>query len=181
VWHALLRDTRFFERLYVLDCDLAERARIQGCPCGGRLHRAAYARKPRGGTADLARDVDLRLSFCCDRDGCRRRTTPPSLRFLGRRVYFGVVVVLVTAMAHGVTPRRAAELREMLGVDRRTLSRWRLWWRERFPSSSFWRESRARFVPSVSGGGLPGTLLDCFAPHREPDGVVSLLRFLAPF
>ena len=34
--HALLRDTRFFELLYALDSDLADRARIQGCPCGGR-------------------------------------------------------------------------------------------------------------------------------------------------
>jgi hypothetical protein len=101
------------------------------------------------------------------------------LRFLGRRVYFGVVVVLVTAMAHGVTARRAAELRAELGVDRRTLARWRHWWQEHFPTSPFWREHRARFSPPVSADGLPGVLLDRFAPGGERDGVLSLLRFLA--
>ena len=177
--HALLRDARFFELLYTLDLDLADQARMVGCPCGGRLHRANYLRKPRGGPAGLSPDRERRLSFCCDRDGCRLRTTPPSLRFLGRRVYFGVVVVLVTAMAHGVTPRRATELRAELGVDRRTLARWRHWWQEHLPTSSFWREHRARFSPPVSADGLPGVLLDRFAPGGERDGVLSLLRFLA--
>ncbi len=180
MWHALLRDTRFFELLYTLDLDLAAQARIQGCPCGGRLHQAHYLRKPRGGPGGLSAERERRLSFCCDRDGCRCRTTPPSLRFLGRRVYFGAVVVLVTAMAHGTTPRRAAELRAQLGIDRRTLARWRHWWQERFPTSSFWREHRARFSPPVSADGLARALLDRFAPEGKPDGVVALLRLLAP-
>ena len=180
MWHAFLRDTRFFELLYTLDLDLADQARIQGCPCGGRLHQANYLRKPRGGPGGLSPDRERRLSFCCNRDGCRCRATPPSLRFLGRRVYFGVVVVLVTAMAHGTTPRRAAELHAELGVDRRTLARWQRWWREHFPASRFWRGQRARLSPALSDDGLPGTLLDRFAPQGEQDGIVSLLRFLAP-
>ena len=106
MWHALLRDTRFFALLTTLDQDLAEQTRTEGCPCGGRLHRADYPRKPRGGPADLSPEQERRLSFCCEREGCRRRRTPPSLRFLGRRVYFGAVVVVVTSLAHGVTPRR---------------------------------------------------------------------------
>ena len=180
MWHALLRDTRFFALLTTLDHDLAEQARTQGCPCGGRLHRADYPRKPRGGPTDLSSDQERRLSFCCDRDGCRRRRTPPSLRFLGRRVYFGAVVVVVTALTQGVTPRRAAELRTELGIDRRTLARWRRWWQQQFPASRFWREHRARFSPPVLADGLPSTLLERFASEREPGGVVSLLRFLAP-
>jgi hypothetical protein len=95
-------------------------------------------------------------------------------------VYFGVVVVLLTAMAHGTTPRRAAELRAQLGIDRRTLARWRHWWQEHFPTSSFWRENRARFSPPVSADGLARALLDRFAPEGESGGVVSLLCFLAP-
>jgi hypothetical protein len=38
-----------------------------------------------------------RFSFCCDRDGCRNRATPPSVRFLGRKVYLGAVVMLISA------------------------------------------------------------------------------------
>jgi hypothetical protein len=83
-------------------------------------------------------------------------------------------------MAHGTTPRRAAELRAQLGIDRRTLARWRHWWQEHFPTSSFWREHRARFSPPVPADGLARALLDRFAPEGKPDGVVSLLRLLAP-
>jgi hypothetical protein len=180
VCHAVLRDTRFFDLLYRLDRDLADQARTPGCACGGRLDQAHYPRKPRGGPADLSPEQERRFSFCCARDGCRCRTTPPSLRFLGRRVYFGVVVVLVTAMVHGATPRRAAELRTQLGIDRRTLVRWRQWWQEHFPALRFWREHGARLSPPILAEALPGALLDRFAPEQEPAGVVSLLRFLAP-
>ncbi len=75
-----------------------------------------------------ARNGTLRFSLCCAREGCRRRHTPPSVRFMGRRVYAGLVVVLVSAMIHGLKPERVQLLREALGIDRRTLERWRQWW-----------------------------------------------------
>jgi hypothetical protein len=180
VWHDLLRDPRFFDLLYRFDQDLADQAQAQGCPCGGRLDRADYPRKPRGGPTDLSPDQELRRSFCCHRDGCRSRTTPPSLRFLGRRVYLGVAMILLTAMTHSASPGRVSALRADLGVDRRTLARWQRWWREDFPASRFWREHRSRLSPALSAEGMPGTLLDRFAPQREPNEIVSLLRFLAP-
>jgi len=37
----------------------------------------------------------LSRPFCCAVDGCRSRATPPSLRFLGRKVYLAAIVVLV--------------------------------------------------------------------------------------
>jgi hypothetical protein len=87
----LFADARLYDYLLVLDRELSERARHAGCPrCAGRLHSASYPRKPRGGPRGAhAR----RFSLCCAR--CRKRVTPPSVRFLGRRVYYGVVVVLV--------------------------------------------------------------------------------------
>lgn len=177
----ILQDARFYEALHRCDVELAQLARDAGCrDCGAVLHSARYPRKPRGGPPGLAAQFEYRLSFCCARDGCRRRTTPPSLLFAQRRVYFSVVIVLLCAMTQGVTPRRARQLRTQLGVDRRTLVRWQRWWREHFPASRFWREQRARLSPVLSGEGLPGTLLDRFAPKREPDGIVSLLHFLAP-
>jgi len=180
VCHALLRDTRFFELLSAIDRDLAEQTRSQGCPCGGRLHQANYARKPRGGPVGLAPGGDLRRSFCCDRDGCRRRTMPPSLRFLSRRVYFAAVVVLLTTLTHGITPRRASALREQVGVDRRTLARWRTWWRHGFSASAFWREHRGRLLAPIAAADLPAALVERFAPRGRPDELVDLLRFLAP-
>ena len=120
-----------------------------------------------------------RLSFCCAADGCRRRTTPPSVRYLGRRVYLGAVVVLVTAMLGGITATRAAQLREWLGVNVRTLKRWRVWWRETFVASPFWRGAQGRFMPPVAIEALPASLLARFA-GEERTRLRSALAFLAP-
>jgi hypothetical protein len=96
--------------------------------------------KPRG-LSDSADPPSRRHSFCCET--CRRRTTPASVRFLGRRVYTGTVVVLVSAMDEGVTNRRIEELGGVLGVHRRTLQRWRHWWRTVFAATPFWSTARA--------------------------------------
>ena len=79
----LLGDATLYEILQRVDEDLAAQARVAGCTCGGRLHSAVYPRKPRGGPAGLGTGYETRLSYCCAAEGCRRRTTPPSVRFLG--------------------------------------------------------------------------------------------------
>src|SRR6266568_3714215 len=76
------------------DDDLAEQARQSGCGCGGKLHSARYPRKPRGVPEELQEDYSRRRSFCCAEEGCRKRTTPASFRFLSRRVYVAAVVIL---------------------------------------------------------------------------------------
>jgi transposase-like protein len=58
--------------------------------------------------------------------------TPSSLRFLGPKVYLATAVTLVTAMQQGVTAARVQRLSADLGIDRRTLGRWRKWWLETF-------------------------------------------------
>jgi hypothetical protein len=179
MWHALLRDTRLYDLLYRLDEDLAARARGEGCGCGGVLHGARYPRKPRGGPPELGPEHGRRLSFCCAREGCRRRKTPPSVRFLGRRVYFGAVVVLVSALRDGLSARRVRELHALLGVDARTLRRWRQWWRHAFVASRFWKVARSRFVPPVAEGALPRSLLERFE-GTPPQPLVAALRFVTP-
>jgi hypothetical protein len=180
VCHRLLIDARFCAFQTKFDEDLAERARAAGCPeCGGRLHSARYPRKPRGATGALPDEHSWRLSFCCSTNGCRRRNTPPSIRFLGRRVYFGAVVVLATAMQQGVTPTRARRLEELFGVSPRTLARWREWWRTTFAESAFWKVRRAFFSPTVDAAKSPIALLERFGIHEEPR-LIALLRFLAP-
>ena len=104
-----LADARLYEVLARIDADLAETTRQAGCRlCGDVLHSARFPRKPRGGPAGLPADYDRRHSFCCAGDDCRKRRTPPSVRFLGRKVYLGAVVVLATALRHGPTRTRAA-------------------------------------------------------------------------
>lgn len=179
--HRLLRDARVYGVLFRIDQDFARKARSQGCGCGGRLHSARYRRKPRCGL-DLEKvdpDYGWRFSFCCDQDGCRRRTTPPSVRFLGRRVYLGAVVLLIAALTEGATPTRLRRLCRLVGdVSLRTIERWRRWWRETFAKSRVWQETKARFVPAVEPSGLPASLLDRF--KATGGGVVAVLEILAP-
>jgi hypothetical protein len=149
-----LADQRLHQLLEKVDADLAQEACQQGClHCHGKLHRADFDRKPRGGP-----QWDRRLSFCCAQEDCRRRRTPESVRFLGRRVYAGLVVVLVTVMIHGLKPARVRRIRETLQIDWRTLKRWRQWWLDNFVRSSFWKAARARFMPLVCEQRLPLSL-----------------------
>ena len=162
-----------------VDFDLSEKVRQGGCLVCllGKLHSAKYKRKPRSGDKEC--EELYRHSFCCDQDGCRKRHTPPSVRFLGRRIYYGVVVVLVSAAHHGLTPERMRVLREALGIDRRTLERWRQWWLETFVQSSFWKLARARFMPLICEQTLPLSLSRAFGLDR-PGQLLELLKFLSP-
>jgi len=180
-WRNLLKDPNFFLMLLRLDQDRSEEVRAARCPyCGSKLHYARYTRKPRGAPAGLPAAYDRRESLCCSADGCRRRVLPPSLRFFGRRVYLGPVFVLVSAMINGITEKRAAELYELVGVTKRTLARWRKWWRKTFPRTVFWQGSRARFMPPPDESLLPASLLECFRQPGESESIVAVLRFLAP-
>ncbi len=179
--HHLLRNASFWLFLLSADEKLAEDARMEGCPCGGRLHCANYLRKPAGGPRDLPKQCRLRFSFCCDRDGCRKRMMPPSVRFLGQKVYLGAVVVLVAAMRQGPSPRRVRELSRLFGADRRTINRWQVFWREHFPETSFWKIARARFVPAIDVAVLPRALLDALVgTDGDREDWKRLLVFLSP-
>jgi len=178
LWHELLHDASFYAFLLEADRDLAAQARERGClRCGGRLDSARYRRKPRGAPVELPAGWDRRESFCCD--DCRKRVTPPSLRYLGRRVYAAMVVVLAWVLRQGVTPWRAERLRELVGVHRRTLARWRAWWVERFVQTELWRAKRGRFLPPVAEDELPSSLLERFSGELR-ERLASMLRFILP-
>jgi hypothetical protein len=180
VYQALLADVGFHQLLLNFDHDMADTAREQGCPCGGVLHSARYRRKPRGLPAGLDKKAYCwRFSFCCAVDGCRQRNTPRSLRFLGRRVYLATMVVLISVMQHGATPKRVAQLSQLFGVSDRTIARWRQWWRTRFAESRFWQARRAALMPPVDHQRLPASLLERFAGGGA-EQLMALLRFLAP-
>jgi len=137
----------FFARLEKLDEMIAAKVAAGRCRhCDGPLHQGNYQRKPRGGIVATAGEAFTRRhSLCCGRRGCRKRALPPSLRFLGRRVYLEVVVVLASVMVQVMATASAATAAS--GVPLRTLRRWGGWWREVFPKLPMWSELRARFVP----------------------------------
>ena len=181
--HRLLQSVGFWAFLFSVDGDLAATARQAGCSCGGRLHRADYLRKSRGGPEGLSREHCYRLSFCCGREGCRKRLTPPSVRFLGRKVYLHAVVILVAAMRQGPTPRRVRELAELFQVDPRTIERWQVFWRDNFPQTPFWKVARGQVALLGELLDLPRALLTAFFRDDEADPKQKwkeLLVFLSP-
>lgn len=170
----MLTNQELFQLFEKIDRDLAEQVHDEPCPhCGGALHWANYDRSPRG------QDKAIRFSLCCSKDGCRRRQTPASVRFLGRKVYRATGVVLLSAMNHGVSPNRIALLRKSLGVSRATLNRWRNWWLQDFVQSTFWKIARAFIMPTLSESALPSALCERFNAGA-PAGLLNLLRFLRP-
>jgi hypothetical protein len=177
----VLAEASFYDLLTKFDEDLAAQVRVKGCLwCGGRLHSACYPRKARGALIELGPQYEKRLSLCCEREGCRRRATPPSVRFFGRRVYLGATLVLVMAMSCGLGVRRTARLHAELGVGLRTLRRWRKWWQEVFVQSRLWKHERARFMPPVQESELPAALIERFARGAPGERLLGLLSFLSP-
>lgn len=174
-----LANPLLLQYLRKIDDELAQETRRVGCLYCliGVLHSAKYKRKPRSGQEECLKEP--RHSFCCDQDGCRKRHTPPSVRFLNRRIYWGVIVVLVSAAHHGITPERMRVLREALGIDRRTVERWRQWWLQTFVQSPFWKVARARFMPLLCEKTLPLSLARVFQLGR-PGQLLQLLKFLSP-
>ena len=158
-----------------VDEELAQQHHQAPCPhCGGKLNCADYPRQPRGGVQNW----NSRRSFCCSQEGCRRRLTPPSVRFFGRRLYPALLVVLASAMQHGLNDQRVAFLKDTIQVSRATLSRWRRWWLQTFPTTRFWRGARGDFMPPVALENLPCEIVERF--QRTSQGIVNCLRYLSP-
>jgi hypothetical protein len=88
-------------------------------------------------------------------------------------------VLLIAILRHGATVLRMRELTEVIGVDRRTVERWRTWWRDSFIATPFWKVARAPFMPPVDPGQLPAALIERFTGN-DADRLVALLRFMGP-
>jgi hypothetical protein len=120
--HDWIADLNFFAALDAQDAVTTAEVKAAGCPdCGGRLDRADYPRKPRGGEVGLAGELfGRRRSLCCAREGCRRRRTPASLVFLGRRVYLAITIVVAAWRATSASAGPPT-------APRRTMRRWLAW------------------------------------------------------
>ena len=102
------------------------------------------------------------------------------MRFLGRKVYLGAVVVLASALARGPTKTSVTKLSAVLGITRRTLTRWCRWWSTTFASSRFWESVRGRFVPAVDVATLPASAMARITSTGDETSLVALLRLLGP-
>ena len=170
----------FWEHLTRVDLERAEQVRAGGCrDCGGPLDRSDYPRKPRGELGEAGAAYARRVSFCCRRDGCRHRATPPSVRFLGRKVYLGAVVIVASMAGRAALGMGRRLTRPIEGVPARTVRRWLAWWQTVFALGAFWLEARALFATPVAIAELPGSLLARFGGAGS-GALATLLRFIAP-
>lgn len=177
----IITDPRLYNTLLKIDKELADEARGKGCPrCGGTLHSAKYPRKIKRSCFPIDGKNIIRFSFCCNTDGCRRRVTPRSVRFMGRRRYLSVVVVLHSALCHGLTQRRIEEVSKLVGVSLRTLSHWQTWWRETLPRTQFWQHAKAFLMSAWVPINLCRDLVEIFSAQNEQSGIVNLLQFISP-
>jgi hypothetical protein len=124
----------------------------------------------------------IRHSLCCGREGCRRRTLPPSVLFLGRRVYWGGVIVLVTAFRQQrTTGSSARKVMDLFGISRVTLGRWLAFFRSTFTQTSIWQKMRGLLIPPVVAEDVPLEVLERLGLSRDgPEtALVRCLRLFA--
>jgi hypothetical protein len=168
--HDWIADGNFLQLLDDEDGRVAAAVKAAGCPdCGGRLDQADYPRKPRGGDVAAAGErIERRRSLCCARTGCRHRRTPPSLVFLGRRVYLAIAVVVAAwrSATTGSPPRR-------------TVGRWQVWFAA-LRDTPWWTVHRARLWPPVATvERLPIAIIERLLPsHPIGEALVATIRLL---
>ena len=177
----LASSATLYEALHRIDLDLAEQTKAAGCPwCGDPLDYGRWSRQPRG--CDLPDALKIRHGLCCRREGCRRRTTPPSTLFQGRRVYWSaVILVSVLVRQRRLEGRSARALRLRFGVTHRTLLRWIGWFETAQARTRGWRTLRGLVPASVSDRELPSSLLAALeGKHGAGSGaLVACLRLLS--
>lgn len=106
-----------------------------------------------------------------------------SVRFLGRRVYVGLAVVLLSTRSV-MRMAAAAQVASWLQVPQRTLRRWRAWWTQTLVLTPHWLAGVGRFMPVPEALQFPSSLLAAFADPNTPATPAALLRlmcFLSPW
>lgn len=157
----------FHALLFELDRRAQERVRAGGCErCRGPLHVAHYPRKVRGVSEEAAEAgrYGQRLSLCCGREGCRKRATPPSVRFDGRRLYAAIAVLLLS-MRSRERPElegAAALVQAEPSPSWPTRSRWRSWWRSELLQTAWFVALRGHLARPVDAERSPASLLSMF-------------------
>jgi len=173
----VLNDPAFYSLQITIDAELAAKVRKKGCPsCGAKFHDGGFHRVARGCPKAVLEEYCWRTSLDCS--GCRKRTMPPSVRFLHRRVWIAAVLALVSP--HG-SVMSCSWLTEHLEVSRRTVERWRKWWRNDFLTTPVWQTLRGQFCASPPCiRALPGSLLDRIAGNSAMQSLARFLEHLSP-
>ena len=164
-----LFQSSFLKKLQQYDESTLLTAKAKGCPhCAGILDRADFPRKPRCPFDALPDDFAIRYSLCCRTEGCRKRLTPKSVRFFGRRVYWSLAILLMSAqlLFYGTTTAR-------------TIRRWKAFWDNDFTASPAWQKSRGGFLVMDQGPDFVTMFLRSHSP-LTPESVLRLFDLISP-
>lgn len=175
-----LSNIKFHRFLTDLDGHLAEETRQKGCPhCGEKLNISNYPRSPFGVPTSFRVFYRQRLSLCCT--SCRKRTTPPSVRFFGHRWYCSPIFMLFSTLMNKPRKNRLMALqRELdLTISKQTLWRWHHWWKSYFPASAFWKQNKALMPEQGMRGPFPWAIIHVYSGPLEKR-LIQFLRFLMP-
>ncbi len=178
MYHSLLTDTRFHNSLFDLDRLIAEQVRHEQCRfCHGNLHQSHFPRKPRGVPEDTVPDYFIRFSYCCGTEGCRKRLTPPSMRFLSRKVYSSVVIILIFLLKPETDDSRIETINVLLGttLSVETLRRWRHFWIKDMPQTQTWKRLP---IHQSHSQALPVSLLALFEKSAKQALIMGLKLIL---
>ena len=177
--HKFLFNATFHTILIAIDREIAEDVRQKGCSCGGALHQADYPRSPLGLPSALRSAYEERFSFCCDT--CRRRTTPPSVRFFGRRWYPAPLLLLISGLMTSINDHRLTQIKRHFGItiSESTWKRWRRWWRDTFVETAFWKQARSLIPQPKRSRSMARRMLGSF--HGPIDNqIILFLKFISP-
>ena len=179
MYHPLLTDARFHNSLLDLDRLIVEQFHQSQCPlCFGNLNQSNFPRKPRGVPEGTDPDYPIRFSLCCSTDGCRKRFTPPSMRFLSRKVYSSVVIIIIFLLKPETDESRIETINTLLGtrLSVETLRRWRHFWTKDVPQTHTWKRLS---LPQRLFQDLPVSLLSLFQ-EAERQSLIMGLKLILP-
>lgn len=164
-----------------IDVELAAAVRKRRCPhCGGPLHDGSYQRKPKNAETLFGNEVVWRQSLCCGREGCRKRTLPPSCIFQGAR-WYAKAIILVAVALKSLDNRTAEEVEEMLGVPTRTLREWIGYFRGEYLKTRDWLVRRLRLNAAVRNDHAVADVLRSYLDQAADvrQALVEFLRFMS--
>lgn len=173
--------TRHFGELYFvlekIDMVLAKIAHERHCQhCGGPLDVANYGRKIRGNGLDKP---VIKYGLCCRQEGCRKRATVESVRFVGGFIYSSMTILLACYLLNGSQIRFKNILRRF-NLNPRTLKRWNIFWSEIFEKTAFWKEHRVKINLNLDGSVLQ-RIFGSFKNQKEQnDWFLDFLHFFIP-
>jgi len=176
----LVQKANLYKLLFFIDCHFSETVKDQRCPfCKGVLHQADYPRKPRAPFKNIPEEYQKRHSLCCSCEKCRKRSLPPSCRFMGRKVYFWPVILIVMALRQNKeNSYSTGMLMRLFNISRNTLKRWFKFFKECFPQQPEWQQIRGLIPVNISNHEIPGRLFYTYLSRFNGNALKALIQCL---